>query len=101
MFVGGMFVGGEESNESTNKEDSVRERREKQGCVMEQFVVWKVLFKKPRRHLTRQSVRQSSDLGVDLIFALTKCYLVPNRGSWNLEVQARGRPRRYRGLAFD
>jgi hypothetical protein len=53
MFVGGMFVGGEESNESTNKEDSVRERREKQRCVMEQFVVWKVLFKKPRKHLTR------------------------------------------------
>jgi hypothetical protein len=39
MFVGGMFVGGEELNESTNKEDSVREHQEKQGCVIEQFAV--------------------------------------------------------------
>jgi hypothetical protein len=38
VFVGGMFVGGEELNESTNKEDSVR-KRQKQGCVIEQFVV--------------------------------------------------------------
>jgi hypothetical protein len=53
MFVGAIFVGGEELNESTNMEDSVRERQEKQGCVMEQLVVWKVLFKKPRKHLTR------------------------------------------------
>jgi hypothetical protein len=43
-----MFVDDEELNESTNKEASVRERQEKQGCVMEQFVVWKVLFKKTK-----------------------------------------------------
>jgi hypothetical protein len=70
---------------------------------MEQFVVWKVLFKKMRGDISLDDLYGNivSDLGIDLIFALTKCYLVTDRRGWNLEVQKRTRDHRYRGLAFD